>query len=328
MRLCLIVFICLQAAMNSAVASMVASSNNLAVAQLKIKSAQLQQAEKQKTLEESAAKLLEAQLADERATVNQQSAELKIQQLKEQVVSLEESATQTSKEASEAAANGSLQWQRATAALEAAERGEKEVADQYEDEAARQAALTEARKRALAELDEADEDAVQVSQASDSARTAWLKDYCSESDEQSTQSKTNGVDYIYPDRKAKYCGEWRDGKRWGQGKVTLYSSTLPPKATVLFAGEQVPTEPGGLCLGEKATYDGQWANDVPNGLGVMLDPMHGRYQGSWKRGVREGNGLFTDAKGNTYQVCELSQAVRSSREVDLYDIYIYVYIYI
>ena len=115
------------------------------------------------------------------------------------------------------------------------------------------------------------------------------------------QDKQNGVDFVYPDRRAKYCGEWKDGMRWGQGKLTLYSSVLPETSTVLFAGEQVPTENGGLCLGEKAFYDGLWQNDVPDGLGVMIDPMLGRYQGAWKRGVREGNGHFRDANGNTFQ---------------------------
>jgi hypothetical protein len=119
--------------------------------------------------------------------------------------------------------------------------------------------------------------------------------------EEMEQEKINGVDYIYKDRRAKYCGEFKEGMRWGQGKLTLYSSALPKGATVLFAGEQVPTEPGGLCLGEKAFYEGQWQNDVPNGLGVMIDTFHGRYQGAWKRGLREGNGHFRDAAGKSYQ---------------------------
>ena len=55
-----------------------------------------------------------------------------------------------------------------------------------------------------------------------------------------------------------------------QGKFTLYSSALPPKATVLFKGDQVPSELGGLCLGEKATFDGLWLHDQPDGLGVFL----------------------------------------------------------
>ena len=257
--------------MNNAIASMVAHSNNFVAAQLKVKSSELAQAEKQKTLEEAAAKLLQCQLADELATMNQSSTELRIKQLVGHIHSLEELAVQTTNEATEAAAKGSLKWQEATAALEAAEQGEKEVADQYADEAARQAALAEARERALAELDEAEEDAAQATQASDAARIAWMDAYFSPPDGESAQPKANGVDYVYPDRKAKYRGEWRNGKRWGQGKLTMYRSALPPKATVLFAGEQVPTEPGGLCLGEKATYEGLWVNDVPDGLGVMID---------------------------------------------------------
>jgi len=115
MWLHLTVLKCLQEAMNTAVGSLIAQSNNFVAAQLKVKSSELAQAEKQKTLEEAAAKLLQTQLADELATMNQSSAELRIKQLVGHIHSLEELAVQTTNEATEAAAKGSLKWQEATA---------------------------------------------------------------------------------------------------------------------------------------------------------------------------------------------------------------------
>ncbi len=168
----------MQVAMNRAIAKMMTSNAALSAAQLKVKSARLNHMEKQSAAEEATAKLLECQLAEERARIDQETAELKLQSLSCQTVALDAEAAKTTKEAAEAAATGSLQWEEATLELAAAERGEKVSADQSQDEATRQAAMAEARRRAMAELeDSVQDDSLQVSQATDAARIAWLKDY-------------------------------------------------------------------------------------------------------------------------------------------------------
>jgi len=157
---------------------MMASKTTLAAAQVKAKSAQMIHKERQTAAEEAAAKLMECQLAEERARTKQETAEIRLESLSFQGVSLEEEAATKTRDAAEAAAMGSLLWEEATLELAAAERGDKVIAAQSQDEAVRQAALAEARKRAIAELEESgQDDSVQVSQATDAARIAWLKDY-------------------------------------------------------------------------------------------------------------------------------------------------------
>lgn len=167
-----------QMEMNRSIGRMMTSKTTLAAAQVKVKSAQMIRKERQTAAEEAAAKLKECQLAEERARTKQGTAEIRLESLSLQVVSLEEEAASKTRDAAEAAAMGSLLWEEATLELAAAERGDKASAAQSQDEAVRQAALAEARKRAMAELEElGQDDSVQVSQATDAARIAWLKDY-------------------------------------------------------------------------------------------------------------------------------------------------------
>jgi len=72
---------------------------------------------------------------------------------------------------------------------------------------------------------------------------------------------------------SKYVGEWKDGKRHGQGTYTLAD-------------------------GEK--YVGEWKDGLPNGQGTVTYADGDKYVGEWKDGKRHGQGTDTYAGGGKY----------------------------
>jgi hypothetical protein len=78
--------------------------------------------------------------------------------------------------------------------------------------------------------------------------------------------------YEYPSGD-KYLGQYRDGKRNGQG-------------TFIFAN------------GEK--YVGQWKDNIRNGQGTSTFADGNKYVGQFKDDERNGQGTFTFANGNKY----------------------------
>lgn len=125
---------------------------------------------------------------------------------------------------------------------------------------------------------------------------------------------------MYGDRLAKYCGQWREGRRWGKGRLTVYHDPLPLDSTVPATteksgkdgagqegggnGEQEQTEADGvteiLAEGERAVYEGDWVDDLPQGDGWMADPVGGYYEGHLFKGKRHGQGLQRDGGGRLY----------------------------
>ncbi|MDY6826232.1 MAG: hypothetical protein SVV67_03510 [Bacillota bacterium] len=69
---------------------------------------------------------------------------------------------------------------------------------------------------------------------------------------------------------AVYEGEWRNGRRHGQGTWS---------------------RPDGC------RYTGEWADDKPNGLGILILPGGKKYIGEWKNGRRHGLGIEIQADG-------------------------------
>ncbi len=71
--------------------------------------------------------------------------------------------------------------------------------------------------------------------------------------------------YTYPDG-SKYEGEFKDGKRHGQG---------------------IWIRPDG------AKYKGEWVDDKPCGQGILIFTDGKKYEGGWKEGKRHGQGVET-----------------------------------
>ncbi len=75
--------------------------------------------------------------------------------------------------------------------------------------------------------------------------------------------------HTYPDG-TQYIGEWKDGKRHGQG---------------------IWTRPDGT------KYAGDWENDKPNGHGTLNKPDGTMFVGEWREGKRDGRGTLVRSDG-------------------------------
>lgn len=83
-----------------------------------------------------------------------------------------------------------------------------------------------------------------------------------------------------------YEGEYTTGQRHGQGKYT-YSGGPPAEE-----GDEPPPP--------KGVYEGSWANDKKQGLGVMVYADGTKYHGNWERNKFSGQGAFYYANGDIY----------------------------
>ena len=87
--------------------------------------------------------------------------------------------------------------------------------------------------------------------------------------------------YISPDGD-KYEGEWKDGKKHGQGTITLSSGTK---------------------------YVGEWKDDQRTGQGTMTYYDGAKYEGGWKDGKRHGQGTQYNEEGKIYFEGEFKEDV-------------------
>ncbi|MDC0201905.1 hypothetical protein OAJ56_01540 [Flavobacteriales bacterium] len=71
-----------------------------------------------------------------------------------------------------------------------------------------------------------------------------------------------------------YVGEWKDGKKHGQGTYTL---------------------------ADGSKYIGEWENGKENGQGIMVYSDSVRYEGEWNDGEWHGKGTHTYADGSKYE---------------------------
>ena len=106
--------------------------------------------------------------------------------------------------------------------------------------------------------------------------------------------KTEVGEFLYPYKKAKnlhncfsgyvyadgavYLGEWKDGKKHGQGTYTYPSRHK--------------------YYGDK--YDGEWKDDKAHGQGTYTYASGDKYAGEWKDSERTGQGTYTHASGDKY----------------------------
>ncbi|KAJ3171928.1 hypothetical protein HDU87_008178 [Geranomyces variabilis] len=70
---------------------------------------------------------------------------------------------------------------------------------------------------------------------------------------------------------ARYEGEWREGKVWGEGKLTY-----GPAAT----------------NGGPHAYEGSWRNGLKHGHGIMRYASGNVYDGEWEANVKQGKGIM------------------------------------
>ena len=117
----------------------------------------------------------------------------------------------------------------------------------------------------------------------------------------------------------KYIGEWKDGKRHGQGLSTvpdgstydgMFKDGLPNgKGTFAFPdGKKIvgQVKDGKLDgqatsnLPDGSTFTGEFKDNMPNGQGTLTYADGAKYVGDWKDGKRDGQGTYTYADGSEY----------------------------
>ena len=94
-----------------------------------------------------------------------------------------------------------------------------------------------------------------------------------------------------------YEGEWKDGKRHGQGKFTYASGDT-------YEGEWKDGNEHGqgrLTYPNGYTYEGEYKDGYQHGQGKYTDADGSTYEGEWKDDKKHGQGKFTYADGTTYE---------------------------
>ena len=100
-----------------------------------------------------------------------------------------------------------------------------------------------------------------------------------------------GVLYLW-ENGTKYMGEWKDGKRHGQGNMTYHD-------------------------GRK--YVGEWKDGGKNGQGTFTSPDGEKYVGEWKDNKFHGQGTYTFGKGEF----DGNKYVGEFREDEIWNITVY-----
>ena len=122
-----------------------------------------------------------------------------------------------------------------------------------------------------------------------------------------TSSWTNCVGtYIFPSGD-KYEGEWRDGKRNGQG--TFYSLADNQNKGDKYEGnykDGLRHGQGTYIFANGSKFVGEWIDGKYNGQGTFYylanDQYKGdKYEGNYKDGLRHGQGIYTKANGSVAQ---------------------------
>ena len=96
-------------------------------------------------------------------------------------------------------------------------------------------------------------------------------------------------------RYTKYCkcsvyvGDWHDGKKHGQGKLTDTDGTIYGKGNTVYNGDFIGDvkEGQGEQTDADGHYIGEFKDDAKHGKGVWTSDGN-RYEGEWSRGFKEG----------------------------------------
>ena len=96
--------------------------------------------------------------------------------------------------------------------------------------------------------------------------------------------------------KANYIGEWKDGKRHGQGTLSYNDGSK-------YVGEYKEGKVHGQgthTYADGSKYVGEWKDNKSNGQGTSTWANGDKYVGEWKDNNMEGNGTYTQSNGNIY----------------------------
>ena len=88
-------------------------------------------------------------------------------------------------------------------------------------------------------------------------------------------------------------GEWKDGKKHGQGAYTF-----PSRATMKCEFKDDKIHQGVATSPNGDRYEGEWKDMAFHGQGVLTMPWGERYEGQCKDDKRHGQGVYTFADGS------------------------------
>ena len=95
----------------------------------------------------------------------------------------------------------------------------------------------------------------------------------------------------------KYVGEWKKGKKHGQGILTWGSGA---KYVGAFQKNEREGQ-GTMTYADGAKYVGEWVRSEMEGQGVSTWPNGAKYVGGWYNSYRYGQGTMTYANGDNYK---------------------------
>jgi len=102
-----------------------------------------------------------------------------------------------------------------------------------------------------------------------------------------------------------YEGEWKDDEKNGQGKFYYYSQGYSQGLTYVGGWKNDKREGYGTLTWDDGfiNYQGEFKNGVPDGRGITYDMGNKVYDGEWKNGKKDGKGTFisrTEVGTTTY----------------------------
>ena len=106
-----------------------------------------------------------------------------------------------------------------------------------------------------------------------------------------------------------YVGEWKEGKRNGQG-VYIYDKVIyNPKGLY----PELNAVPGKYCI-----YIGEWKDGKQNGHGIDSTYWGEVYKGEWKDGKKDGQGVLTGSGGKWSYSGEWKRGKRNGQGIDVF----------
>ena len=110
----------------------------------------------------------------------------------------------------------------------------------------------------------------------------------------------NGLGIFINTNKGKYVGEWKDGKKQGQGTFTYGKGK--------WEGEKYEGEfkdgyrhgQGTYTWSDGDKYVGEFKDDKPNGQGTYTWSDGRKYEGEFEDGIKHGQGTYTLPNGSKF----------------------------
>jgi len=109
--------------------------------------------------------------------------------------------------------------------------------------------------------------------------------------------KPNGLGVIINTNKGKYVGEWRDGKKQGQGTFTYGKGKWEGEKYEGDFKDGYRHGQGTFTWANGDKYVGEFKNGLLNGQGTETTPDGTKYVGKFKDGERNGQGTLTFPDG-------------------------------